>query len=142
VTAAERWPTAAAWQAWRAELAPPDAWPDLSELTGPWPRRRREVLAEVQGGRCALCLVAGLTLEMDHDWSTGLARGMVCKSCNAMVGKHESALTDTYVDLVALYLANPPAGGARWIWDAFGSVGRGIVASWAPAERRRGMLPS
>ncbi len=42
-----------------------------------------EVLRHWQGGRCAMC---GLRdrLVMDHDHTTGLIRGWLCRSCNGL----------------------------------------------------------
>lgn len=43
-------------------------------------------LKEAHEGRCAIC--SGLTdrLYVDHDHATGLVRGLLCRSCNFMVG--------------------------------------------------------
>lgn len=51
----------------------------------------RDRLIEAQGGRCALCekpffQISG-TPCVDHDHTTGLIRGVLCKNCNGMEGK-------------------------------------------------------
>jgi hypothetical protein len=71
---------------------------------------------------------------------------MLCRPCNSQVGKHESGRSRTWCEVIALYLADPPANGAGWIWDACGSVGSfmrararasghlGGISCFAPAE--------
>jgi len=39
-----------------------------------------------QDGRCAICEVEGQELVTDHDHSTGLVRGLLCRSCNTREG--------------------------------------------------------
>lgn len=42
-----------------------------------------------QGGRCLLCDSAARELVVDHDHDTGAVRGMLCRSCNTIVGQVE-----------------------------------------------------
>jgi hypothetical protein len=52
-------------------------------------RRNAGVLdatGENRVGRCALCPYAGL-LVCDHDHTTGLTRGWLCRKCNTGLGK-------------------------------------------------------
>ena len=70
----------------------------------------RDALFILQGGRCAVC-GDPQKLVVDHDHATGLARGLLCRSCNCREGKGVS-----YPD-IELYLANPPTAGQRWLWE-------------------------
>jgi hypothetical protein len=48
-----------------------------------------ELLYEAQGGRCAICGISrGISkmLAVDHDHSTGIARGLCCSVCNKFLG--------------------------------------------------------
>lgn len=48
---------------------------------------------QIQGGKCAICgrhqSILGKTLEVDHDHSTMLVRGLLCAGCNMHLGKFE-----------------------------------------------------
>lgn len=102
-------PSAETWLAWRASLPPIPA--------GCFSRAgKKAALADIQGGLCAACLTAGMALEMDHDHRTGYVRGLLCRSCNVQAGKQESQLFGVDRPDIVLYLANPPAFGARWLW--------------------------
>ena len=53
------------------------------------------ILAKRQEGKCAICQ-APLTLSMaclDHDHSTGLIRGVLCRNCNGIEGKIKNLVT-------------------------------------------------
>lgn len=69
-----------------------------------------EALYEAQGGTCAICKRAtgkSRRLAVDHDHATGYVRGLLCSSCNNILGH----LRDR-IDLalgVAGYLQNPPS---------------------------------
>ena len=62
------------------------------------PERFKEMFDE-QNGRCAICsfefheLSKGTTPHVDHNHNTGQVRGLLCSSCNRMIGhaKEESA---------------------------------------------------
>lgn len=46
-------------------------------------------LYEFQGGRCAICeraTGAAKKLSVDHDHKTGLVRGLLCGTCNKLLG--------------------------------------------------------
>ncbi|MDE1854467.1 MAG: hypothetical protein KGI38_12070 [Thaumarchaeota archaeon] len=52
-------------------------------------RRFRERLTLAQYGKCRIC---GKDAEvLDHDHKSGAPRGMVCRSCNSMLGKIETS---------------------------------------------------
>jgi hypothetical protein len=85
-----------------------------------------------QGSRCALCgrperrvnkKGVRQRLATDHDWFTGLFRGLLCSQCNPLVGKLERAFIRLgmhkeglkLVDIVyrlADYFKRPPASQA------------------------------
>lgn len=64
----------------------------------------------VQSGRCAICRRAtgkSRRLSVDHDHSTGKVRGLLCRTCNTMLGH---ARDDPMFFMRAwLYLTDPPA---------------------------------
>ena len=94
----------------------------------------RAVLAEVQGHQCALCLAAGKVLVLDHDHETGLARGMLCRSCNDREGTCPPG-KDPGIDA---YRANPPAAGSGWslIRPGLARPGRARRLGRLPESRR------
>ena len=55
------------------------------------PLVKRAILEQRQGGKCAVCdkpLLAELSDAcQDHDHSTGLIRGVLCRNCNGIEGK-------------------------------------------------------
>lgn len=64
-----------------------------------------------QGGTCAICLRAKGTgrrkLAVDHDHTTGAVRGLLCSTCNQMLG-HARDEPDFFARTLA-YLREPPA---------------------------------
>lgn len=63
-----------------------------------------------QGGRCFICqraTGASKALSVDHDHGTGLVRGLLCSTCNKLLGH----LRDNPVTAARIhrYLVNPPA---------------------------------
>lgn len=56
--------------------------------------RARLYLAEQQNGKCKICereLKFGKTCHLDHDHATGQVRGVLCCSCNHLLGlAHDS----------------------------------------------------
>lgn len=63
-----------------------------------------------QSGVCAICKRAtGATrkLSVDHDHSTGAVRGLLCSTCNEMLGHARDS--DMFFYRAAGYLQNPPA---------------------------------
>jgi hypothetical protein len=92
-----------------------------------------------QGGVCYCCHeaepVKGRRLSVDHCWTTGLIRGLLCSRCNPIIGKLERAykryglgkVTALTVQLlasrIATYLFEPPATKALG-YSHFGYAGR------------------
>ena len=68
-----------------------------------------ERLQAFQGGRCAICQVAtgkARALAVDHEHTTGLVRGLLCKPCNfVLLGRYDTAALQRALD----YLEHPPA---------------------------------
>jgi hypothetical protein len=64
-------------------------------------------LAELQGGRCAVCGRDDVALHVDHSRRTGKTRGLLCRQCNCALGM----LGDSPMRLRAAlrYLLRPPA---------------------------------
>jgi len=68
---------------------------------------QQQQLFDKQQGRCAIC-GANLTRwpNIDHDHTTGQARGFLCPSCNLRLAGIENA---DFKAKAKTYLANPPA---------------------------------
>ena len=46
-----------------------------------------EVLLKKQNNKCAICQLESIDiLHVDHDHETGKIRGLLCKSCNLVLG--------------------------------------------------------
>ena len=63
-----------------------------------------------QGGRCALCPATkntqtGGRLCVDHDHTTGRVRGLLCRTCNVMLGYIERDVPAFAAPRVLAYLA-------------------------------------
>ncbi|MGV9532129.1 endonuclease domain-containing protein [Streptosporangium sandarakinum] len=94
---------------WRATL------PDLSGLPE---EQAWRAFAKAHHNRCALCRVPDneRVVDHDHDHTTGLVRGLLCRSCNrkALPGIPHMALS-RYTDIspaLALYCQWPPTSVA------------------------------
>lgn len=67
-----------------------------------------EALSAQQGGRCAGCLgTRRYNLHVDHDHRTGLVRGLLCASCNKVLGMVRDDPNRLY--RLTNYLLSPPA---------------------------------
>lgn len=65
----------------------------------------RSALLAKQAGKCALCkrACASRTPCLDHCHSSGVVRGVLCRGCNAQLGKIENNLArNGLTDIVAL----------------------------------------
>lgn len=72
----------------------------------------KEELIEFQGGGCICKPWTGYngntrSLSIDHDHSTGVVRGALCKHCNDLLGRVKD--DPEYFRRMMGYLANPPA---------------------------------
>jgi Recombination endonuclease VII len=67
-----------------------------------------------QDGLCALCgkpeKIEGRRLAVDHDWNTGVVRGLLCFKCNTWLGWFE-ALAEN----VGRYLHATSSEGYAWL---------------------------
>lgn len=59
-------------------------------------------MVDAQGGRCLLCGSDRRVLVVDHCHVSGRVRGMLCRSCNTIVGQVE--LTPGLLDAIGAYL--------------------------------------
>ena len=94
------------------------SWSLTADGSGMSRSEKRAALLVIQGNACAVCGAADPD-RADHDHDTGLLRGMLCKSCNAIEGKTRSqfyGLSDEVRARFDAYRANPPAGKV-WFWD-------------------------
>ena len=66
------WTSAAAFTFW-----------DVPEVYRTCPWSELQPLYDFQDGRCAMCGMGRTNLVEDHDHTTGLVRGLLCRSCNA-----------------------------------------------------------
>lgn len=72
----------------------------------------KAALIEFQGGGCICAEWTGYngasrSLSTDHDHSTGVVRGALCKHCNDLLGRVRD--DPRYFERMVQYLANPPA---------------------------------
>jgi hypothetical protein len=72
----------------------------------------RQALADAQHGQCALCFFGRDPMVMDHDHATGIARGLLCGSCNIREGMTAPGASE----VIDAYRANPPASSVSWQW--------------------------
>lgn len=74
-------------------------------------------LYEAQGGSCYICQRAtgkSKKLSVDHDHKTGYVRGLLCATCNKMLGHARD--DNEMFKRAAFYLRQPPA------WRTIGKV--------------------
>src|SRR4051794_8187511 len=96
-------------------------WP-LDPPTEPGDRwERREQVIRWQDGRCAICASPEPRMVEDHDHYTGMSRGWLCSSCNALEGR-SSAL------IIRCYRNNNPASLWLWKWEYSDPWSAGINA--------------
>jgi len=67
-------------------------------------KKLRPSLIETYGNRCMVCGVSGeeVKLLVDHDHQTGVIRGLLCPSCNTLLGYHSLK----FFESVVRYLSN------------------------------------
>jgi len=73
-----------------------------------------EQMLETQNNRCAICSIRhteNKKLQVDHNHLTGKVRGLLCKSCNFLVGTFESRLA--LLMQAGRYLYNADSGGVK-----------------------------
>ena len=109
-------------------------------------------VSDYQGGVCFCCgrKSIGKRLATEHDHASGLFRGLLCASCNSLLGKVENAFTRyglrkveglsiiRVLTQLALYLDKPPAVKALGR-EAFGYPGRiGTIEyrKWAKKKKK------
>lgn len=96
-----------------------------------------DAMERFQSGLCFICgkkQASGKRLATDHCHKTGLIRGLLCASCNRLLGKIENAIlraglaSRSQLDIlerVLLYLRRPPAIEAlgRQVYTFAGRLG-------------------
>lgn len=98
-----------------------------------------------QNGRCFICgepTKDGKRLATDHSHKDGLIRGLLCSTCNRILGKIEDPRfwgKDTILKLrrAALYLTNPPAVEALGVqvFTYPGRLGTKVHSKWLKKQK-------
>ncbi|MFF2819575.1 endonuclease domain-containing protein [Kitasatospora cineracea] len=108
---------------WPIHLAVPESWKG-KEIPAVWTRSERAPVWWVrvqlwnrQGGLCAVCRAApGQVIDHSHD--SGLARGLLCSSCNRLEGQCAGGEMlcppDRAEPCFPEYWADPPAAWLNW----------------------------
>jgi hypothetical protein len=76
-----------------------------------------DIVHAYQQGVCAAChrpQKSGKRLATDHSHKTGVVRGLLCSTCNRLLGRIERTYANgtdiaTILDRLALFLRDPPA---------------------------------
>lgn len=105
---------------------------DVIEMINAYPEQVRRYLfpdivafEEFHDNRCAICGLRSSDLVEDHDHSTGMVRGKLCRGCNAAEGK-------SVLPLFWKYRARNPAGilGVQLPYTGIGWVDGVPVGGW------------
>ena len=105
-----------------------------------------------QNSKCFICgnpTKDGRRLATDHSHQTGLIRGLLCSTCNRILGKIEEARfwqKDTAAKLLraALYVQSPPAVEALG-YEVFtypGKLGTGVHKKWLKKQKTNAPIPA
>lgn len=73
----------------RSRKGKPTRWQDRIQSRYGLSVAEYESLLAAQGGVCAICKAepgAERRLDVDHNWKTGVVRGLLCRSCNTGIG--------------------------------------------------------
>lgn len=107
---------------------------------------RRDLLIK-QGGRCALCETKPAVPCLDHCHSTGVNRGVLCRGCNALLGKIENnaarnGLGDfnklfKYLSKIPAYIVAGQRGGTGTLHPTFKTPEEKRVARNLKARKTR-----
>jgi len=88
-------------------------------------REQYDALVKAQGGRCAICRKPAEPLDIDHQHSTKLIRGLLCGRCNRGLGHFQD--DPALLLAAAMYLLSAGStwwAGAWWPAWALGPDGR------------------
>lgn len=107
---------------------------------------RAQVLQK-QVGKCALCKRKPVVPCLDHCHSTGVNRGVLCRGCNALLGKIENNaarnglgnLTDlfTYLSNIPAYILAGNRGGLGTLHPTYKTADEKRLARNAAARKVR-----
>ena len=107
---------------------------------------RTQILAK-QVGRCALCQRRPTVPCLDHCHTTGVNRGVLCRGCNALLGKIENNAARNglgnpidlaqYLARIPEYLAKGRRGGLGTLHPTFKTEEEKRLKRNADARKRR-----
>ena len=88
----------------------------------------------IDSGRLEACPLCGRMAELkqDHDHTTDLCRGRICRSCNLLVGRYDRPLDQIqrFLDYLAYWRAEHSSGRAQTYTD--------YMRQFAPRYRKQG----
>ena len=106
----------------------------------------RSAILQKQGGKCALCKRKPAVPCLDHCHSTGVNRGVLCRGCNALLGKIENDAARnglsmptllSYLAAVPGYLVAGQRGGLGTLHPTFKTEEEKRLARNAKARKAR-----
>lgn|SRR5690606_24189958 len=110
----------------------------------------RQQLLMKQAGKCKLCLRRPAVPCLDHCHSEGVVRGVLCRGCNALLGKIENnaarnglrgADLNTYLMNIPAYLAYGQQGGTGVLHPTHKTEDEKRLKRNADARKRRATKP-
>lgn len=109
----------------------------------------RKALLQKQVGKCALCERKPTVPCLDHCHSTGVNRGVLCRGCNALLGKIENnaarnGLGDfnnlfRYLSKIPAYIVAGQRGGTGTLHPTFKTAEEKRLARNAKARKTRAL---
>jgi len=106
-----------------------------------------EALQDVQGKACAICNASFATTrpQVDHDHETNVVRGLLCISCNVLLGKVEKSSWTEWYDKALEYLRKGSTSQMKVKFftkeEQFENIRIATKRSWTNPIIRARMLP-